>query len=292
MQITPTVHAVNIPFTIQSTPQFKLKRQVNLYIIVGDQVVWLIDAGVAGCESIVYEYLQEIGYCSDDITGIILTHAHPDHIGALSTLVEQTGCQVLAHHSAVRWIEDVHQQEKERPVPGFSRLVAGSTPVNQSLYEGDRVVVGGVEETLDVLHTPGHSAGSISLWLASVGVLFTGDAVCMATGFPVYQDIRVSLQSLRRLAALGNVKHLLGSWDEPRRGDQMGDAVRQAMETMQRTHEAVRAEAGKHGSEDLMALAKAVFRRLELSLFTINPVTLQAIAAHMLLLDVEDLRDL
>jgi glyoxylase-like metal-dependent hydrolase (beta-lactamase superfamily II) len=73
---------------------------------------------------VIFDYLKDTGRKPEDIDMLILTHAHPDHIGSAKAIKEKTGCTVAAHPEARAWIEDVEQQFKERPVPGFQHWSA------------------------------------------------------------------------------------------------------------------------------------------------------------------------
>ena len=68
---------------------------------------------------------------------MILTHAHPDHIGSAKAIEEATRCTVAAHENAKHWIEDVDLQFQERPVPGFHSLVGESFKFKQVLFQAN-----------------------------------------------------------------------------------------------------------------------------------------------------------
>src|SRR5512137_779298 len=121
MQITPSIHALRHPFKIPVAPGIAIDRFVYSYILAGETIT-LIDTGVAGCENCIFDYIRSIGRDPEEITLIILTHSHPDHIGAAKAIRDATGCSVMAHSSERVWIEDVDRQNRERPVPGFSTL--------------------------------------------------------------------------------------------------------------------------------------------------------------------------
>jgi hydroxyacylglutathione hydrolase len=174
MQITPAVHALRHPFKIPVAPGFAIDRFVYSYLLTGETIS-LLDTGVAGCEIAIFDYIRSIGRDPNEISLIILTHSHPDHIGAAKKIQEVTGCSVMAHPAERSWIEDVNLQNRERPIPGFSTLVGGPVQLDHELMDGDMIDSDGTEEyELQVYHTPGHSAGSISLLEQGEGTLSAG----------------------------------------------------------------------------------------------------------------------
>ena len=190
MQVTPAIHALRHPFQIPVAPGIALDRFVYSYLIAGETNT-LIDTGVAGCETRIFEYIRSIGRDPSEISLIILTHSHPDHIGAARAIRESTGCSVAAHPAERAWIEDVELQNQERPVPGFTTLVGGPVPLDFELDGGVTIDIDGTGKyEVEVMHTPGHSAGSISLFLPGNGALFSGDVI------PVAGDPRFMMMSL------------------------------------------------------------------------------------------------
>ena len=133
MQINKHLHAIKIPFTITTPSGVILDRFVYVYLIYGTNGVCLIDSGVASAEQAIFEYLWATERKVSDISLIIQTHSHPDHIGASRTIKGETGCAVAVHPSERAWIENVQLQARERPVPGFDALVAGSLAVDRVL---------------------------------------------------------------------------------------------------------------------------------------------------------------
>jgi glyoxylase-like metal-dependent hydrolase (beta-lactamase superfamily II) len=219
MQITPAIHALRHPFKIPVAPGIVLDRFVYSYILAGETLT-LIDTGVAGCENALFDYIRLIGRDPGEISLIILTHSHPDHIGAAKAIREATGCSVMAHPAERAWIEDMNRQNRERPVPGFSILVGGSVQLDHELAEGDVVDTDGTEKyEVRVYHTPGHSAGSVSLLIQGEGALFCGDAVPVEGDIPVYDDAWQSVRSVKKIQAIRGIRVLLSAWDEPRMGD-------------------------------------------------------------------------
>ena len=210
-----------------------------------EKQITLIDTGVSGCEKDIFDYIRSTGRDPSEIALIILTHSHPDHIGAARAIQQLTGCSIAAHPAERAWIEDVDLQNRERPVPGFATLVGGSVSVDHELVDGDTIEPDenrGSE--ILVFHTPGHSKGSISLFLHSEGALFCGDAVPVAGDLPIYDDAAASVQSVKRLRGLKGIHVLLSSWDEPRTGDAAYQQMDKALDYLQKIHATVLSSAG------------------------------------------------
>ena len=89
---------------------------------------------------------------------IVVTHAHIDHVGGIEKLKRATGAAVLMHQGDLPLYQNLALQAGWLGVPPPS-----VTEVDQFLKEGDILQCGGLR--LEVLHTPGHSPGSLSLHL-------------------------------------------------------------------------------------------------------------------------------
>ena len=280
MQISPHVHALRLPFKVPVAPGIALDRFVNAFLIYG-KAITLIDTGVAGCERDIFDYIRSTGRDPSEISLIVQTHAHPDHIGATQAIQKATGCAVAIHAAERPWIEDVALQNRERPVPGFDVLVGGSATVNRVLEDGDVLDLDG-DHILDliVFHTPGHSPGSVSLLLRYEGALFSGDAVPVTGDLPVYDDVEQSVQSIRRLNNLDGVAVLLSSWDEPRAGICACQRMNEALAYLQKVHDAVIASAGKD-IPDPMDLCRRTAKVLGLPPQAVTPLLARTFAANM-----------
>lgn len=279
MQVTPTIHALRHPFKIPVAPGIAIDRFVYSYLIVGETVT-LIDTGVAGSETAIFAYIRSIGRNPNEISLIILTHSHPDHIGAAKAIREATGCSIMAHPAERAWIEDVDRQNRERPVPGFSTLVGGPVSLDHELAEGDVIDPDGTEKyEIRVLHTPGHSPGSISLFLEAEGALFCGDALPVDGDLPVYEDPIQSLQSIKKLTAVRGVRFLLSSWDMPREGKTAYEQMDRGCSCLQKIHTAT-ITASADGCTEPMEVATRVAVLLGLPPQAVTPLLARTLAAH------------
>jgi len=101
---------------------------------------------------------------------IINTHTHFDHVGGNADLKEATGAEILVHPAEAGWLKNVGEHAKMFGISG-----ASSPPADRTVDQGDVIEVGAIR--LEVLHTPGHSPGSISLVVASEGKILVGDLV-------------------------------------------------------------------------------------------------------------------
>lgn len=158
----------------------------NCYVLADEsqKLCAVVDPG--GDAGAILEMLKEDGLA---LSAILLTHAHYDHTGGVA------GLEAVFPNTPVY----VHKGDVE----GVNPAMFPPLPKDQVRYydEGDQVMVGSI--SVDVLHTPGHSKGSVVLKAGDV--LFTGDTLfrgsCGRTDLPggSYEQI---MASLARLAAL------------------------------------------------------------------------------------------
>jgi glyoxylase-like metal-dependent hydrolase (beta-lactamase superfamily II) len=288
MQVTPSVHAIRHTFRIPTGTTSTLDRFVYSYLIYGDTIT-LIDTGVAGCEKEIFDYIRSTERDPSEVALIILTHSHPDHIGSARAIQQMTGCSIVAHPAERAWIEDVDLQNRDRPVPGFATLAGGSVPVDHELMDGDSIEPDeNRRNELLVFHTPGHSKGSISLFLHSEGALFCGDAVPVAGDLPVYEDAAASVQSVKNLRRLKGIRVLFSSWDQPRLGDAAYQQMDNALDYLQKIHTAVLSSA-TDGSDDLMALTRKTAATLLLPPQAVTPLMARTFAANLCIRDKKNL---
>lgn len=101
---------------------------------------------------------------------VINTHGHFDHVGANRTVVENTGAPLLIHKA------DEAQLERAKEVSTMYGLMVENSPApNQYLEDGMMLQVG--TTSIKVIHTPGHTPGGCSLYLADLKTVITGDTL-------------------------------------------------------------------------------------------------------------------
>ena len=209
MKINDRVHQLRVQFNI--TPE--ITRYVYVYIITGKEGCYLVDAGVKGCDKKIEEYIHKIGKNRENINAVLLTHSHPDHIGALKSIKERYSCCVYASRGERDWIEDIDLQYEKRPIPGFYGLVDGSVPVDNILSDGDLLYLEpGI--TIQVIGAPGHSRESLCFYYREEKILFTGDAIPDPSDALIYENSHASEATLRRLEGLEEVDLYCPAWDK------------------------------------------------------------------------------
>lgn len=138
----------------------------NTYLAVNEEEgkAVLIDAGVSPSQ--VLKYLQDHGL---KLEAVLLTHGHPDHLLGLKEIVEATGAPAYMHPA---------DAEMVRAIPPMLLRMLGLEDLELPdeflpLEDGQELELGGMK--FKVLHTPGHSEGSVCF--LTDGVLFDGDLV-------------------------------------------------------------------------------------------------------------------
>lgn len=184
---------------------------------IGQAYLWrdgpeltLIDAGDVNAAPAIEEAIRHLGHDPAGLTRIVVTHGHRDHYGAALELADRHGAEILAHRldaPVIRGEEEVGEPvllDWERPLYAHALTVPPAPPTRVDTELSDGVVLpfgGGAR----VVHSPGHTPGSIGVHLPRHGVLFTGDCVAgvgqvMLGVFNI--DRARAADSFRRLAAL------------------------------------------------------------------------------------------
>jgi glyoxylase-like metal-dependent hydrolase (beta-lactamase superfamily II) len=186
---------------------------VNSFAIdEGEDGLTLIDTGYRKHVESLESDIRSIGREPSEITTILLTHAHPDHLGGAKLL--SAGSIPISINPAdgdIARAGIIHQTMK--PAPGLIsgilfRVLIGTKSAQFPAFEPDGALNDGdvidVAGGLEVIHTPGHTAGHVSLlWKSDRGLLITGDAAGNVLGLNFslgYDDIITGRVSLAKLA--------------------------------------------------------------------------------------------
>ncbi|WP_167956759.1 MBL fold metallo-hydrolase [Anaerosporobacter faecicola] len=235
MKVSEHVHQLKIEFQVTE----EIKRFVYIYLIFGKKGVYLIDTGVDGAEQLIREYLEQYGRSLPMIKEIFLTHAHPDHLGAAYELKKESGCKVWGSKEEQKWMEDVNLEYKERPIPNYYTLLNKSVKLDGTYVNGEfRKLEEGI--TLQVLATPGHSAGSTSFYFLEEQVIFVGDAIPIVGDIPIYTSFHDSMKSLRTIKNIKPVTWYCPAWGEVWSVEEGGIRIAQAETFLQKIDDTVK----------------------------------------------------
>lgn len=208
---------------------FPRLRFLNAFVLEGENGVTVVDCGVDsedGWRALV-SGLGALGHDIAEITTLIGTHLHVDHIGMAARLVAHTGASFIMHEAAATGLveyndwsillkrqvdlaaangaspEDLTEMREAQPRPDWAP--AGIAPTHP-VVDGDRIAIGH-ERRLEVIYTPGHDRAHICLIDSQTGILFSGDHVLPRITPVVLHDsqsdqLATYAESLRRIERL------------------------------------------------------------------------------------------
>jgi glyoxylase-like metal-dependent hydrolase (beta-lactamase superfamily II) len=198
---------------------FGVGHDSNIFLVTGENPV-LVDAGTGMHTRKVLEGLARVAPDCMPKT-IVLTHRHFDHVGGAHELSVHFGAEVVMHEKDAQSIED-----------GDARSTAASMfgcqlkPVKvRRVKEGDVLSTG--DHDMQVLHTPGHTIGSMCLFEGSSGILISGDTV-FASGvgrWDLPTGNRADLERSVKMLLSKEPKHLF-----PGHGDILQDRAMESIE--------------------------------------------------------------
>jgi glyoxylase-like metal-dependent hydrolase (beta-lactamase superfamily II) len=282
-QVNERVYRIQAPYA---------GNAVHLYLVRGEKLA-LIDSGASDSpQTAVGPALRELGLDWTDLDYLINTHGHKDHAGGNGELKEAAPQVEIALHRDDAYLAGGYQAHlrsrtdassvirdlgREDLLPEYEtnlrQVVGRSVGVDRVLQDGDVVDLGGGVK-LDVVHTPGHTVGSVCFYWEAGGTVFTGDAV-QGHGWkpgnaPTYHDI-VYLQSLERIGALGAQTMCMGHtmiWsgvlnDPVRRGDEIAGTLASSRYASRIFDQAVAFAIKQHGiGAPFAVLAETAFREI------------------------------
>ena len=188
----------------------------NCYLLTGEDLT-LVDTGMPGDDKQILQGIRELGRSPGELRHILITHAHMDHMGSVAALKKAGGGKVVASAGEAEYIEGLKKTWTMGREGLGGKLFKGMLFLLENFfaqYEPAQVDIrcaGG--ELLDifggirVIATPGHSPGSLSYYLPTRKILFTGDALSGVPGLklpprPGCADYREALRTVQKLATL------------------------------------------------------------------------------------------
>ena len=159
MSLPPWLEVIDRPFP-----------SAVLVVVRGPRPV-VVDPGSLTDADLLDGLIAGAGVDPGAVATVICTHYHSDHVGAMAVL-QDAGAQVAAH---ARDAAMVNARDQQTCASAWLDQPVFPYRVDRALTEGDIVSTGEVE--LEVLHTPGHTLGAISLWEPDSRALICGDAL-------------------------------------------------------------------------------------------------------------------
>ena len=194
MEVIPGVHMV---------PSVRWSRA---YLIVGETLT-LVDSGLPWHPPGVLKYIRSIGRRPNELKRILITHGHPDHVGGAAKLVRATRASIVGHRA------DSHPSPKNDLDLDYTGIGGRRSPLaflsaaklDIPVADGDTLPDhGGIR----VIHTPGHTRGSVCFLHEPTRTLFSGDTLfsdgrrlSRSVPFPGY-DRAGYVRSLERLSEI------------------------------------------------------------------------------------------
>jgi glyoxylase-like metal-dependent hydrolase (beta-lactamase superfamily II) len=170
-----------------------------IYLIDFEGTLVLIDSGAGKSFSQIVRNIEMIGLNPANISHLILTHCHIDHIGSVPFFNDRYGTKILIHELDAKAVEN---GDTLKTAANWYGTIFPPTKVDRKLSSSHEILKFGQEE-LHCLHTPGHTPGSIALYLDREGkrVLF-GQDIHGPFNAAFGSDIEVWKKSMQTLLAL------------------------------------------------------------------------------------------
>ncbi len=140
----------------------------NTYVIK-DKITVLIDPGSENYLERKLEEMREDGIDAKEVDLIMITHLHPDHCDATVALKELSGAKVALHPSQLRYLDIMAEEASKFIGIGMEKKFDADLVLEDKLNIGNT--------GLKIIHTPGHSPGSVCFYTLAKKILICGDLV-------------------------------------------------------------------------------------------------------------------
>jgi len=144
-----------------------------VYLIHSKGHAALVDAGCGHALEKLFRNIRDCGSQPEQIEYLLITHCHYDHTGGIRGVKERTGCRVVAHE-----LDAVYLEQGDERVTAAKWYGSSLEPVKIDIkLTGEENEIDLEGKKIDVIHTPGHSPGSVVYMVESEGlkVLFGQD---------------------------------------------------------------------------------------------------------------------
>jgi len=283
MRVSPHVHSLLLNFEIELLSGARIPRFVPAYVIEAERLT-VVDTAVKSSAPIIFDYIESLGRKPEEIEYVINTHGHFDHVGGNGIFAERARPRFFAHPKDKAIIECLEHQERIRPVGKMrEQNTSGDVTVTGLLHEGDTLDLGG-DVQVNVFHTPGHSPGSVSLFIPGDGTLFCGDVLPEPGAIPIYEDVGQTLDSLMTLRRVSGVTVLLSQLsDQVWSGDDVRTHIDDGEAYVRRVDRVIRQIIDRLGQHaPVSEVCRMVLRELGLSeAASALPIYQTTVMAHL-----------
>ena len=193
----------------------------NVYLVEDGDKLILIDTGLPRSGKKIIKYIEGLGRKPSDVSVVVITHFHIDHVGSLKKVLEATGSKVAVGE----FDAEIIAGKKSPPKPKNLIFRAFSSVIKTSPVEPDLILKEGDEVGgLSVILTAGHSEGSISLLDTQRKVMFVGDALRFVNGKLTESPEQFNLDSAKARDSIGKISTydfdvMLGGHGDPLKPD-------------------------------------------------------------------------
>ena len=304
MEISEGVHRLEAPLG---------DRYVALYLLVGDRSSLLIDTGLTdSIQSTVMPYLQELGIAPSRIDYVLTTHSDFDHMGGndaarasfpsalfLSHLLDRElvdDVELLIDRRYGEFISGHGYDDVDEASKDYIREHSHTTMTDLAIVGGEFLRLGSDWE-VELIHTPGHSWGSTSVWDPRSRTMFVGDAV-LGDGLltndggpafpPTYRYVDDYRATIRGLSER-NIQTLATSHYPLYRGHEVDDFLNLSMAYTRRVETAIVETLRNASAEGLTAMDIIAARHAELGPWprATAEALMYAVVGHLELMEIE-----